>query len=370
MGLELNNILGGQQRMLSDDEFREQIIPVVRNILLKEFPNNPKRQTIKKFKDRLNFACPFCGDSAHDDSKKRGNIILEGPFKNMYKCHNCGISMSLKRFFDKFGPNGSISGDASMYLMNTKRVYDYSASIDRNSDLLVEIQEIEDLTIDREVFKSRLGLIETNIPSRGRTYLVGRKQFDFSKFLYSQYNNELYLLNLTPKGRIFSFQIRSLVDNYKGPKYRTFCLSNIYSTYFNVTDENELDKYRVYDSLSMLFNVLTVDYSRDVFVTEGPMDAFLIRNCIAACGGSKRIPLDVDLYYIYDYDKPGKKYAMDALKEGRKVFLWSKFANALSLPPRSKWDWNDLVIYCSQNNIQIPDHTEFFSNDLLDIMYI
>ena len=78
----IGNILG-EQNMLSDDEFRDQIIPVVINILRKEFPNNARRQTIRRYPDRLNFACPFCGDSAHDDSKKRGNIILKGQYKNM-----------------------------------------------------------------------------------------------------------------------------------------------------------------------------------------------------------------------------------------------------------------------------------------------
>ena len=365
----IGNILG-EQNMLSDDEFREQIIPVVTNILRKEFPNNTRRQTVRRYPDRLNFACPFCGDSAHDDSKKRGNIILKGQYKNMYKCHNCGISMPLRKFFDKFGLTGNISADASLYLMQTKRTYDYSTSIAKNSDLLVEIEEIEQLAINRELLKSRLGLIETNVPSKGKTYLVGRHQFDFKRFLYSPHNDEIFVLNLTPKGNIFSFQVRSLKPNFKGPKYKTFCLSNIYSTFFNVTDDAELERYRVYDSLSMLFNVLTVDYSIDVFVTEGPMDAFLIRNCIAACGGSKKIPLDVDLYYIYDYDEAGKKYAIEAINEGRKVFLWTKFAHDMALPPRNKWDWNDLVTYCSQNGIKMPNHIDYFSNNPLDIMYI
>jgi hypothetical protein len=357
----------GPQKELTEDEFRDQIIPVLENILRKEFPNSTRRQTIKRFKDRLNFACPICGDSAHDDSKKRGNIILEGQYRNMYKCHNCGISMSLKKFFDRFGKYGTLSNDASMYLFTKKPVYDYNATISKNSDLLVEIQEIEELCVPREVLKERLGLIELDIPSKARNYLIGRHQFDFKKFLYSPYNDELFVLNLTPKGNIFALQIRSLKPNYNGPKYRTFCLSNIHETYLNETD---VEKYKPYDSLSMLFNVLTVDYSRDVFVTEGPMDSFLIRNCIAACGGSKKIPLDTDMYYIYDYDEAGEKYAMDAMKEGRMVFLWKKFAEYMNLPKRKKWDWNDLVIYCSQNGLNIPNHTEFFSNDQLDMMFL
>ena len=51
--------------------------------------------------DKLNFACPYCGDSAHDSKKKRGNLY---PERGFYKCYNdgCGVKADLPKFISKF----------------------------------------------------------------------------------------------------------------------------------------------------------------------------------------------------------------------------------------------------------------------------
>ena len=72
--------------LLSKDEFVELIVPKVQEILNKRFPDNPAKRRIKVYKDRISFAAPCCGDSASLQHRKRGNIILEGKFKNLYKC--------------------------------------------------------------------------------------------------------------------------------------------------------------------------------------------------------------------------------------------------------------------------------------------
>src|SRR5574344_1386797 len=79
---------------MSKEEFIQELIPKIEDILKERFPGNKQKQTIKIFKDRISFAAPCCGDSAKDSLKKRGNLILEGRYRNMYKCHNCGTCMS------------------------------------------------------------------------------------------------------------------------------------------------------------------------------------------------------------------------------------------------------------------------------------
>lgn len=44
-----------------------------------------------KYGDRINFRCPFCGDSKKSSTKKRGWFYLNG---GGYYCFNCGTSMS------------------------------------------------------------------------------------------------------------------------------------------------------------------------------------------------------------------------------------------------------------------------------------
>ena len=43
----------------------------VREVLKSAFPNNPNKQQLNDDdSDKLNFACPYCGDSKKDSSKK------------------------------------------------------------------------------------------------------------------------------------------------------------------------------------------------------------------------------------------------------------------------------------------------------------
>ena len=51
---------------MSKEDFTQEIIPKLEEILKARFPSNRQKQTIKIFKDRISFAAPCCGDSAKD----------------------------------------------------------------------------------------------------------------------------------------------------------------------------------------------------------------------------------------------------------------------------------------------------------------
>ena len=67
---------------------------LIQNILNKEFSNIHKRR-IDEYADRLNYSCPYCGDSSKSVHKKRGNLYFN---KLFYICFNC----DKKTTFDKF----------------------------------------------------------------------------------------------------------------------------------------------------------------------------------------------------------------------------------------------------------------------------
>jgi hypothetical protein len=94
---------------MTKEEFIDEINPKIQEILKRVFPGNTQKQKIRVHKDRISFAAPCCGDSAHNNSKKRGNIILEGKFKNLYKCFNCGTCMSVANFLKAYGQDMSLS---------------------------------------------------------------------------------------------------------------------------------------------------------------------------------------------------------------------------------------------------------------------
>lgn len=349
---------------ISKEEMSAEIEEKLRYILSERFPDNPQKQRIKKYPDRLNFAAPCCGDSIKDNNKKRGNIILSGPFQMTYKCHNCGTSMSVYAFFKRFGQPLSLNG--LDYAIAHKPNVGVQTSNDSSLNYLYDVTQIESLAISRNEFKQLYLLEECNIPNAAYYYLVGRKQYNFEKFLYQPKYHLLFLLNLTPSGKIFGLQIAHLDKSYKGPKYKTYKLSKIYKDLLK-TDKEIPDDI---DFLSMLFNILLVNYNIPVTIVEGPMDSFLIKNCIATCGAGKRISMDFISRYLFDDDKTGRKHALDKLSEGYQVFMWDRFKSDLNLPNRLKWDINDVVKYCSENKIQMPKLDMYFSNNELDSLDI
>jgi hypothetical protein len=346
-------------------DFVNEIVPELTDILKMTFPENKYKQNVRVHSNnRISIACPLCGDSASDSHKKRGNIILDaGRFQYMYKCHNCGAYMSINTFFDKFKKKLSLG--TIEYINSNKSGYEYAIR-ESSMNMLFDVPNIEAHAIDREVFKDKCGLMEI-MGTDAEKYLHKRNQFKSQFFLFDNLEKLIYILNLTPSGKIIGVQTKPLYKNKNAdPKYKTYKLSNIYSMLMNmeceITDEM--------DALSMIFNIFNVDYSRPIIVTEGPLDAFLLPNSIALCGAHKGINIEFNFYYMFDDDKTGRGKSIEQMKRGSNVFLWTKYKSLLELPDKKKWDYNDVVNYCKEHNIKMPNVLGYFSNDEFDIIDI
>ena len=104
-GMNIDSSLSLDIKSISIVEYKERIISLLEPILQTRFPHNIQKQRIRPYHDRIAIACPYCGDSMKSDSKKRGNIILQGKFQNFYKCHNCGEFKRIYSFFTDYKVN-------------------------------------------------------------------------------------------------------------------------------------------------------------------------------------------------------------------------------------------------------------------------
>jgi hypothetical protein len=246
--------------------------------------------------------------------------------------------------------------------------YDPGA-VDSSMNLLYDTEIIDEFAIDREYFKEKCHLVEcdnTATYSQANAYLRKRLQFNYKKFLYHPTHNLLFILNLTPSGKIIGLQVRNMNRYFTGPKYKTYKLSKIYSILLH--EEREIPDN--IENLSMVFNILLVNYNQPITVVEGPMDSFLIKNCVALCGAGHHMPFDLMYRYLYDDDKTGRKHAIEKLNEGYEVFMWDKLKADLMLPRKEKWDVNDLLIYCTEHKINIPPLANYYSSNNLDLLDI
>jgi hypothetical protein len=343
-------------KTISKEGYIDKVTMLLENILKRRFPNDIIKQQIKTHRDRINFSCPYCGDSMHSSYKKRGNIILEGKHTNFYKCFNCGEFHRVDKFFKDF--NTDLELEVINYISDNQGNFSTSLSGKYDISLLLDVETIEGYAIDRLEIKNKFGLVEVK-ESPAWSWLTKRLQFTPERFLYSPSKKYILILNLTPSGKIIGSQKRLF---YGDNKYLTFGASKLYELTGRgkVTDEIDL--------ISQLFGIMQINFAHPITIFEGPFDSFLFKNSIANTGANKKFPLDIPVRYWFDDDKTGNEKSLKILEEGKTVFLWEKFRRDCNLPYRKKWDLNDVMLWAKKENVRLPMFDQYFSNDILDMI--
>ena len=356
----LYNTLDSQ---LTIQEYRDRLVSLLQPILDQRFsPGHPKSKILLKH-GRINFACPYCGDSMRSDWAKRGNFILIGKHKNYFKCHNCGEFKRIDHFFRDY--KTELKLDAINYMMDNLGDFHTIEGAKYDMSVLLDMDHLDKYAIDRQEFLRHFGLVEVK-DSPVWSWLTNRLQFKHEKFLYNTNKNYLLILNLTPSGKILGAQKR-LFSGYN--RFETYKLSKLYELMKKPLETNE-EQTDYLDTLSMIFNVCLINVNKPITLFEGPMDAFLFKNSIANTGANKELPIEIPVRYWYDSDETGKKKSLQHIEQDEEVFLWDKFINDIGLPYKKKWDWNDAVIWIKKNNITTPLIDTYFSGDPLDAIDI
>ena len=357
---------------MSDNEFYDEATYKLEEILKHEFKGNKEKQRVKRTTSGLNFACPFCGDSATDPKKKRAHFIMKGKWAGSFKCFNCGKYMKINNFFKEFKTPLTLS--ALTYVVN--HTTDVSTQLKNKNEITSDILDkdsIEQYAVSREIIKQRLNLleIEKNNPAAypGYLYLINRCQFNFKNFLYDPLNAYIVIFNLIGDNKVFGFQVRDITGKRK-VKYKTMNLANIHKAIL----QDNIEVPETVNSLSTVFNIFNINVYHPVLVAEGPFDAFLLPNCIAMSGANKSIGVELPFWYVFDSDKTGNEHAIKKLEAGYNVFMWEKFKKDIGLPEqnpysknKNKWDINDVIKWCRDNNYTEKIYwAKYFSNDMLD----
>ena len=358
--MSFDSSLSSIDNTISSNDYISNLVSLLQPILNNRFKDNYGKKDIRVYKDRISFACPYCGDSMKSDHKKRGNIIIQGKFKNFFKCHNCDEFKRVDKFFSDF----KVTLDLSVINYITENINNFSYYNDEKYDMssFLDIELIDKYALDRQEFLKTFGLIEVK-NSNVWPWLKARLQYDDQKFMYNPKFNYLVILNLTPSGKIIGLQKR-LFSGVN--KYKTYKFSKIYEIL-----NKPVDKFvEEIDIISTIFNIFYINYAKSITLFEGPFDAFLFKNSIANTGANKALPIDINVRYFYDDDKTGRKKSIEKINEGEEVFLWTKLKTDLELPNRNKWDLNDVLIYLNKNNIPTPNFNDYFSDNELDIIDI
>lgn len=359
--------LNREEKIVNNSDLLETINHGIVNILNNEF-NEPGKRQIKIHSDRIQFACPYCRDSATDQWKKRGNL-----YKNdmAYHCYNCGAHTSALNLLKDFGIDIDNDSMITLYNISKNAKKNFQQNIGNLTDLYI-FDDYVKYAQDVKSFKTLFGL--KDIENSGnfiKEYLTKRNQHDWARMAWDGDSKQLYIFNMVDEARFMAFQTRQF-NKYSKQKYLTYNLQHVYSEMFLPIpdDENFVEANR----LSTYFGLFTIDFNKPISVFEGPLDSFLRRNSVATCSVHKSFPIDIPVRWLFDFDNEGKKKSVEKIKDGEEVFLWSKFIKQLNikLNTNKKIDYNDLFSYLKTNNLDLNllYNTEFFSSshyDLYDI---
>ena len=132
---------------------KERLLSKLQYVLNNEF--NGEKARIKQGYDRINFACPYCGDSSENQYKKRGNLYWKSL---MFHCYNCSHHTSVVNLLKDH--NNSLNS-----VEDVTSVLDYIAEnrIDTKPIEYLQIgvfKGLSDLAIDRSELIKLLNLEE------------------------------------------------------------------------------------------------------------------------------------------------------------------------------------------------------------------
>lgn len=347
----------------------ERIESLLSSLLSKEFQGNPAKQKIYRSGNRLNFSCPYCGDS-HDAKKKRGNFYLD---TLAYKCYNggCGIFKDYNSLLKDFGLYGKLKGSEKSEINS---VLEENRGKRRTVYGKVDISyffenDISEVLIKRSDFMRSLGLQEV-YGSKIQRYVARRNQKMDSRFAWDPSKERLFLFNLTPDEKILGLQVRNMNSVKGSPKYFTYKLSGIYEKLLRVTDAELLSLAKSVDPISHVFGIGFIDFGSNITIFEGPMDSWMWNNSVGLCSLENKFPFEIEnVRYWYDWDKAGIEKSMDLLAKGFSVFNWGKFLEENDITKNRKWDLNDLVVHLRTTGKKIKRFDNYFTNDALDLRF-
>lgn len=373
----------------SENNTLDNIKNKIQEILNKKFANDSYiKRKIDVYHDRLNFSCPYCGDSRSDVRKKRGNLYLDSL---RFHCFNCGHSTGINKFLSDF--NEELSNEDKIVVheiqQNAKK-FEKRVSSSQSS---MSMTLLDKLAIPKDILFKQLGIISPYKDVTASNYLKSRmiNIKDWKYFAYNPLTKELYILNTSPLDRVIGFQIRQLDPKSHKQRYTSSRLTKIYSDVFNkdingiverlllkeplgqkyIEEEDGVENIVAnLDRLSGIFNIMNVNLSQPLTIMEGPIDSLAIANSIALQSAAKHLDGFFDevenVRYLFDNDKTGKEMSLKKMKNHKKVFLWGQYLDMIKSKTNIK-DINDLQ---KQNLFNIDIIEKCFSDDEFDAMYI
>jgi predicted RNA-binding Zn-ribbon protein involved in translation (DUF1610 family) len=264
-------------------------------------------QKFKRVKaDLYNFRCPLCGDSQKNKSKTRGYLYAVKTNTN-FKCHNCGASMSFNNFLKKIDP--------TLHRQYTLEKFKEGYT---GKNFVVEEPKFE---FSKPTFFKKLDLPKASSNQLAKEYLEKRK-LNPEKFYFANKFQEWVNTQKPTFNKIVRDESRIIIPMYDTQNnligFQGRALGSSRNKYITVMLSDESPK---------LYGLDQIDFTKPIYIVEGPFDSTFIQNSVAMCGS------DVDIRsfgwsdYIWVFDnEPRNREIVNRISKtidrGDKVVIW------------------------------------------------
>lgn len=295
---------------------------------------------LDKFKKKRNglyeMRCPLCGDSKKSKYKTRGNIFL---FKDsyIYKCHNCGVPLSLYSFakmcfpdifsrhcfsfFSKQKEEGinSIFSEEKKKILSSSFPFLLPYSSSEKAKAYVKERKLPKDKCSDVLFLEDLNLLISAFPDSG----------------YNQ------ISHVSPR---LVFPIHSKDSSLVGFVTRAIEKDDPIR-YYNI---------KVSPDGVLLSGQRTINHSKRVYITEGHIDSLFLDNALGACSSGFRGGIEfckknhLDYTLLFDNEPRNNQIKSNMEKyigEGESIVIFSSF------PFKGK-DLNQMILQNEKINLQ------------------
>lgn len=335
----------------------DKLFEAIQTILDARFPNNPQKREIKNMSNGYKIACPYCGDSSHDDTKKRGVVHLS---YNSFKCWNGGCDVY--RPINSFLTDNHVEG-FTMTEMNSLSVQ-HVISNSSNKKSLADFYD-KDIMFDKDLIINKLKGKSIEKSVKGFKYLESRNAHavDLSDMAYNDYFGNLIFLNMF-EDKVLGVQVR-LKEAYNGSRFMSYNYNDIQEKLIK-SDDYDREFAKSINRVSLIYNILNVNFQSKVNIFESTLDSKYFPNSIAIWGASNELKIP-NGYYFFDNDVAGRLQALKYLESGHNVFLWSKFLKYFPRYRGSK-DINDIYKINGRFNSNLV--YDYFGNSKFDKLWL
>lgn len=241
------------------------MIPVPEQYVIHTFYRCVSFPSYNKYKNVYNGSCPFCKEGKSYGKKTRFFYL---PEKELTYCHNCGYSKKVFNFLlDVTGkPFNEIITEIKQSDYSTvtikeekKEVIQVTSSLPNDCINLIDKHQLK-FYKDNSVINIALEFIK----ERRLDTAINRPLTLYLSLVDKVHKNRLVLPFYNENGDIIFYQTRTLLqkDNYEKPKY----LSKV-------------------GAEKSLYGVHNLDLYHDyVYLFEGPIDSYFLKNGLAVCG--------------------------------------------------------------------------------------